>query len=149
MKCNRVVSTCTYSIQSTIGVSRLEEERRLEMSQQNNWASLKKKLTSHQPHTASSSSSHKRSNSDINSTTLHDEKNDNEKKKIKRTDINDTIRQQNEKEKEERSNEHKFSRIDKSKYVGLDCEMVGTGEDGKVRNHYLFFNLTCFCLISH
>ena len=56
------------------------------------------------------------------------------RKKFKRTDINDTLRQQNQKEKEQRSNENKFSRIDKSKYVGLDCEMVGTGEDGKVSN---------------
>ena len=117
------------------------------MSQQSNWASLKKKLTPHQQHAASSSSSsssHKRTNSGINSTTSHDENNDREKKKIKRTDINDTIRQQNEKEKEQRSIEHKFSRIDKSKYVGLDCEMVGTGEDGKVSNHFLFFDLFLF-----
>ena len=28
--------------------------------------------------------------------------------------------------------ENKFKKIDKERYVGLDCEMVGTGDNGKV-----------------
>ena len=108
------------------------------MSQQSNWASLKKKLTPHQPSTSSScTTASKRPYKNVNSDTRKDEI-DRDKKKIKRTDINDTLRQQKEKEKERRRHEHKFSRVDKSKYVGLDCEMVGTGEDGKVENLFLF-----------
>ena len=98
---------------------------------QSNWASLKKKLAPSASSSSSSSSSQKRSSTGPASTREVD-RSGGEKKKLKRTDINDTLQQQRQQQEVQRSDEHKYSRIDKSKYVGLDCEMVGTGEDGKV-----------------
>jgi RNA exonuclease 4 len=83
-----------------------------------NWKALKMKL---QPKAPQAPDTKKKRCRDDQSSLSEDTKK-------RRTDINEELSKLRNKEKTEK----RFSRVDKEKYVGLDCEMVGIGPEGKI-----------------
>jgi RNA exonuclease 4 len=89
-----------------------------------NWTSLKSKLSTTRTYASTEAGvkiKKKRSREELS------QENSTSKKK-KRTDINDVLSKLQTKSESEK----RYSRVDKEKYIGLDCEMVGIGPEGKI-----------------